>query len=65
MSDGDKCIVPECELRSESAHERRYDEIENTEGRMAAEAWDDLHVAWMECDDCGRADGSHDYEVEH
>ena len=60
-----KCVVPNCSLVGEKQHARRYGEIERTEGRAAADRWDAKHMAWMECDDCGRTDGTHDMDVEH
>ena len=60
-----KCVVPDCPFRGDRQHARRYDEIERTEGRAAADRFDVKHTAWMECDDCGRTDGTHDMDVEH
>lgn len=59
------CPVRNCPAIGAEAHRRMYDRIEATEGRAAADQWDAMHAAWMECDDCGRIDGSHDPDVEH
>ena len=59
------CPVPDCQFVGPRQHARRYEEIERTVGRQAADEFDARHEAFMTCDDCGRTDGSHDGEVEH
>lgn len=60
-----KCPVPGCALVGPAAHRRKYDQIERTVGRGAADDFDAKHEAWLTCDDCGRTDGTHDWSVEH
>jgi hypothetical protein len=59
------CPVPGCHLQDEAAHRRYWAHLDATVGRSAANAFDDRHAAWLECDDCGRTDGTHDHDVEH
>ncbi|MGV0985093.1 MAG: hypothetical protein ACOYB2_11090 [Limnohabitans sp.] len=61
-----KCPTPGCTLGDDDkAHARKYDQIERTVGRAAADEWAAREEAFLTCDDCGRTDGSHDMEVEH
>ncbi len=59
------CPVPRCPLVGASAHRRKYEQLERSQGRHAADEWDRRHATFMECDDCGRSDGTHDPTVKH